>query len=132
MSDSIQKMFFYIALLAIAIAAMGLFALVSLNIARRTKEIGIRKVLGASSVQIMALVNNAFIRLLIIAALFASIAGYFTVQAMLASIYAYYVGFSATPFVLAILSILVIAMLTVGSQIIKAALANPVDALRYE
>ena len=131
-SESIKTMFIYISFLAIVIAAMGLFALVSLNIARRTKEIGIRKVLGASMLSIVRLLNKEFVRLLIAAALIASIAGYFAVQALLKSIYAYHVGFSLVPFVMAALSIFVIALLTIGSQVVKVAAANPVDSLRYE
>lgn len=131
-SESIKTMFLYISVLAIVIAAMGLFALVSLNIARRTKEIGIRKVLGASMLSIVRLLNKEFVRLLIASALVASIAGYFSVQALLKSIYAYHVGFSLVPFVVAGLSVFVIAFLTVGSQVVKVATANPVDSLRYE
>jgi len=131
-SESIKTMFLYIAFLAIIIAAMGLFALVSLNIARRTKEIGIRKVLGASVAHIVNLVNREFLGLLVAAALFASVSGYFAVQALLRSIYSYYVGFSALPFVLASLSVFVVAVITVGSQVVKVATANPVESLRYE
>ncbi|MFQ5676016.1 MAG: ABC transporter permease, partial [bacterium] len=100
-SDSIRTMFLFISALAITISAMGLFALVSLNVARRTKEIGIRKVLGASVAHIIALVNKDFAWLLLTAAIVASVAGYFTVQALLRSIYAYHIGFSLLPFVLA-------------------------------
>jgi len=131
-SENINTMFLYISILAIAISMMGLFALVSLNIARRTKEIGIRKVLGATMLHIMGLVNKEFVRLLAAAALFASVAGYFAVKALIASIYAYHVGFSVTPFVLAGVSVFVIAVLTIGSQVFKVATANPVNALRYE
>jgi cell division protein FtsX len=131
-SENIQAMFIYISGLAIAIAAMGLFALVSLHIANRTKEIGIRKVLGASVTHIMKLVNQEFVRLLIAASLVASVSGYFVVQALLASIYAYHVGFHVLPFVLAGLVVFVVAVLTVGSQALKVATANPVEALRYE
>jgi ABC-type antimicrobial peptide transport system permease subunit len=76
---SIKTMFIYISVLAIVISMMGLFALVSLNIARRTKEIGIRKVLGATMLHIMRLVNREFVSLLTAAAFIASVAGYFTV-----------------------------------------------------
>jgi ABC-type antimicrobial peptide transport system permease subunit len=131
-SESIKIMFLYISILAIVIAAMGLFALVSLNIARRTKEIGIRKVLGASMLHIVNLVNKEFVRLLFVAAFIASIAGYFSVQALLKSIYAYHVGFNLAPFILAAISIFAIALLTVGSQVLKVAAANPVNSLRYE
>jgi len=131
-SESIKTMFLDISFLAIVIAAMGLFALVSLNIARRTKEIGIRKVLGASMLSIVRLLNKEFVRLLVAAALIASIAGYFSVQALLKSIYAYHVGFSLAPFVAAAFSVFFIALLTVGSQVVKVATANPVESLRYE
>ncbi len=131
-SENIKTMFIYISVLAIVISMMGLFALVSLNIARRTKEIGIRKVLGAKVFHIVNLVNKEFVRLLIAAGLIASVCGYFAVKALIASIYAYHVGFSVTPFVLAAFAVFLIAALTVGSQVLKVAAANPVDSLRYE
>ncbi|MGH7493662.1 MAG: ABC transporter permease [bacterium] len=131
-SENIKTMFLYISVLAIVIAAMGLFALVSLNIARRTKEIGVRKVLGASMAHLMNLINKEFVRILLAATLVASVAGYFAVQALLQSIYAYHVGFSALPFVFAGAIVFTIAAITVGSQVVKVALANPVQALRYE
>jgi ABC-type antimicrobial peptide transport system permease subunit len=131
-SENINTMFLYISVLAIAISMMGLFALVSLNIARRTKEIGIRKVLGATMLHIMGLVNKEFFRLLAAAALFAAAIGYFAVKALIESIYAYHVGFSVTPFVLAGAAVFIIAVITVGSQVFKVATANPVKALRYE
>jgi ABC-type antimicrobial peptide transport system permease subunit len=125
-------MFIYISVLAIVISMMGLFALVSLNIARRTKEIGIRKVLGARALHIINLVNKEFVRLLIAAGLIASVSGCFAVKALIASIYAYHVGFSVTPFVLAAFAVFLIAVMTVGSQVLKVATANPVNSLRYE
>lgn len=131
-SNNIKTMFVYIAALAIAISAMGLFALVALNIARRTKEMGIRKVLGASMLHIMNLVNKEFVLLLCVATAIASVAGYFTVRALIESIYAYHVGFSALPFLLAGAIVFAAAALTVGSQVFKVATANPVEALRYE
>jgi len=131
-SESIKTMFIYISGLAVAISAMGLFALVSLNIAKRTKEFGIRKVLGATVLHIINLVNKEFTRLLIAAGLIASVCGYFAVKALIASIYAYHVGFSVAPFVLAGFAVFLIAVLTVGSQVLKVATANPVDSLRYE
>ncbi len=131
-SNNIKTMFIYIAVLAIAISAMGLFALVALNIARRTKEMGIRKVLGAGMLHIMNLVNKEFILLLCVATAVASLAGYFAMRALLESIYAYHVGFSALPFLLAGAIVFTAAALTVGSQVFKVATANPVEALRYE
>ena len=131
-SNNIKTMFIYIAVLAIAIAAMGLFALVALNIAKRTKEIGIRKVLGASVTHILHLVNKEFALLLLASTTLASLAGYFIVRALIESIYAYHVGFSTFPFLLSGAIVFVIAAMTVGSQVLKVATANPVEALRYE
>ncbi len=131
-TENIKTMFIYIAALAIVISMMGLFALVSLNIARRTKEIGIRKVLGARVIHIINLINKEFVRLLIVAGLIASVSGYFAVKALIASIYAYHVGFSVAPFLLAAFAVFLIAGLTVGSQVLKVAIANPVESLRYE
>ena len=131
-SESIKKMFVYIALMAIAISMMGFFALVSLNIARRTKEIGIRKVLGASMFQIVRLVNKEFLLLLTAATLIASVVGAFSVEAILKSIYEYHVAFSIIPFVMAGAIVFFVGIITVGSQVYKVATSNPVDSLRYE
>jgi putative ABC transport system permease protein len=88
--------------------------------------------LGASVAHIVSLVNREFLGLLLAAAFFASISGYFAVQALLRSIYSYYVGFSALPFMLASLSVFAVAAVTVGSQVVRVATANPVASLRYE
>jgi hypothetical protein len=122
-------------IIAVLLLLMACFNYINTSIAfssKRLKEIGIRKVLGASMLHIVNLVNKEFVRLLIAAAAVASVAGYFSVQALLKSIYAYHVGFSLAPFVLGGLSVFIIALLTVGSQVVKVATANPVDSLRYE
>lgn len=131
-SNNIKTMFIYISVFAIAIAAMGLFALVALNIARRTKEFGIRKVLGANMAHIMNLVNKEFVLLLLAASVLAAFAGYFAVRAPLESIYFYHVPFSLLPFLFAGAIVFIVAALTVGAKVVKVATANPVNALRYE
>ncbi len=80
----------------------------------------------------MNLINYEFYGLMLVASLIASISGYFLVQALLRSIYAYHTGFSALPFLLASSMVFVIGILTVSSQIVKVTRANPVEALRYE
>jgi ABC-type antimicrobial peptide transport system permease subunit len=131
-NESIRLIFFYIALIAVFIAGMGLFALVSLNIAKRTKEIGIRKVLGATMVNIGKLISREFVILLIFAAFLAAAMGYYLVNALLASIWAYYVDFGAMPFVTAALLVFLLSILTVSSQVYRVASSNPVDAIREE
>lgn len=131
-NSGIRTTFSYIALLAIIIAAAGLFSLMSLAISRRTKEIGIRKVLGATTSGIGMLINRDFVLMMAIAAAIATVAGYFSMKALLDSIWAFHAGVGWVPPVVATLMIVAIAVVTVGRQVYKVATANPVTALRYE
>lgn len=129
---NISKLFSFIALVATMLSCMGLFGLVSLNIAKQMKEISIRKVLGASIVNIAHLVNRQFIWLIVIAVLVATPLGFVALNALLDDIYEYHIPIGGSPFLLAGLIFLVTALVTVSSQIYKAVVANPVDALRNE
>lgn len=131
-NNSIKTVFFYIAFLTILISAAGLFALVSMNIAKRTKEIGIRKVLGASAFSISNLVNKEFAVLLLLASVLASATGYFAIDALMGVIWTYHVDMGVLPFLLGTVMIFGIAFLTVGGRVYKIATANPIKALRYE
>ncbi len=117
--------------LAIFIACLGLFGLASFTMQQRTKEIGVRKVLGASVSGIVLKLSRDFTRLVLIAFIVASPLAYFAMNAWLQNFaYRTVIGFGV--FAWSGLLAFVIALLTVSSQAIKAALANPVDALRYE
>ncbi|MCP4580708.1 MAG: FtsX-like permease family protein [candidate division Zixibacteria bacterium] len=129
---SIKLVFLYIAVMVIVISGMGLFALVSLNIARRTKELGIRKILGASISNISFIIIKEFILLIVIGGVLASVLAYFLLNSLMGSIWTYYCEFSLAPYALAAVIVLAVAILTVGFQTFKAALANPVDSLRHE
>jgi len=131
-NHSIRLVFIYIAVMAVAIAAMGLFALVSLNITKRIKEIGIRKVLGATVTNIGALISKELIFLFIVGSILASVLAYFMLDTMMASIWAYYVDFGIFPFVAAAVIAFLIGSLTVGYQVYSAAAANPANSLRDE
>ncbi len=131
-TNSIKTISEYIAIIAILISAMGLFALVSLNIAKRTKEIGIRKVLGASIGQIGGLINKEFALVLLAAAVLATAIGFFTAGALLDGIYAYRVPVTAFPFVVAIVIVFIVSILTISSQVYKITTLNPVNAIRKE
>lgn len=131
-SQSVRKMFAFVAIITLLIAGTGLFALVSLNLARRTKEIGIRKVLGATAWHIGRLVNREYLLLIGAAGVVAGISGYFWIDALLSSIYAYHVAVGATPFVMATAFILLLALLAVGGKVYRATTADPVHALRSE
>jgi putative ABC transport system permease protein len=131
-NDNIRLVFLYVAVIAIVISSMGLLALVSLNIARRTREIGIRKALGASVANIGALVTREFVILILIGSVLAVGLGYYLTDLFLSSIWSYYCDFGASPFVASILIILAVAALSVGYRVWTAARSNPVEALRYE
>ena len=117
--------------LAIFIACLGLFALATFSTRRRTKEIGIRKVLGASVENIVKLLTKDFIKLVLIALLIASPLAWWTMNDWLQS-FAYRIDIQWWVFVLAGTGAIAIAFLTVSFQSVKAALANPVNSLRSE
>ena len=119
------------AILAVLITVLGLFAIAALTIKQRTKEIGVRKVLGASVPGIVALVAGDFLKLVGIALVIAAPVAGLAMNRWLEG-FAFRVNLSPTVFLAAGLLIGLVAFLTVSVQTIRAASANPVDALRYE
>ena len=116
---------------AILICCLGLYGLVSHTVVQRTKEIGIRKVLGASVSSIAFLLTNDFLKLVLIALIIASPLAWYAMHRWLQD-FAYRIDISWWVFALAGLLAIGIAVLTVSFQSIKAALTNPVNALRSE
>ncbi|WP_134089743.1 ABC transporter permease [Olivibacter sp. XZL3] len=125
------KLFFVAAAFAIFIACLGLFGLISYSCQQRTKEIGIRKVLGASVPSIARMISIDFIRLVGLSILVASPIAWWAMNNWLEN-FAYKIGIQWWMFLLAGGVAIAIALLTVSLQAIKAALANPVDSLRNE
>ncbi|MFD2935910.1 ABC transporter permease [Spirosoma flavum] len=119
------------AVLAIMIACLGLFGLVTFMAEQRTKEIGVRKVLGASVTSIVTLLSKDFLKLVFIAILIASPIAWFAMNRWLQD-FAYKIDIEWWMFALAGLLAVGIALLTVGFQSIKAALMNPVKSLKSE
>jgi putative ABC transport system permease protein len=117
--------------LAIVIACIGLFALTAFTAEQRTKEIGIRKVLGASVPGIVVLLSREFGRLILVAFVIASPIAWYVVTWWLTS-YSYKTEIGVWVYVVAGMIIAVIAIITMSFQSIKAALANPVNSLRSE
>jgi ABC-type antimicrobial peptide transport system permease subunit len=117
--------------IAILIGCLGLYGLITFAAIQRTKEVGIRKVLGASLPNIVYLFSKEFIALIIIAFLIAAPLSWYAMNNWLQN-FAYHIQISAGIFVTAMLASIVIAALTIASQTIKAAMANPVKALRSE
>ena len=117
--------------IAILISCMGLFGLATFTAQQRTKEIGVRKVLGASVASIVTLLTKDFLKLVFVALILASPLAWWAMNQWLKD-FAYKVDLDWWVFALAGMLAVVIAMLTVGFQSIKAALMNPVKSLRSE
>ncbi|GAB5528346.1 MAG: ABC transporter permease [Roseivirga sp.] len=117
--------------LAIFIACLGLFGLSAFTAEQKTKEIGVRKVLGASISGIVMLLSKQFTRLIIVAMVLASPLAYFMMDAWLND-FAYRVDINWFWFLVSAVAALLIALLTVTFQSVKAAMINPAKSLRYE
>ncbi len=117
--------------LALFIACLGLFGMASFSAEQRTKEIGIRKVLGATVPQIASLLIKEFGKWVLLANLIAWPLAYFTMNRML-EVYAYRISLDVWIFLAAGAAALILAVATVSYQSIKAALTNPMETLRYE
>jgi hypothetical protein len=126
-----RKIFSYFTFLAIFISCLGLFGLASFTIERRTKEIGIRKVLGASAPGIVRLVSKEFIILVAISNLIAWPLAFYGTKKWLQN-FAYHIDLSWLIFVISGLLALLIAVMVVSFQSLKVAVMNPVESLRYE
>jgi putative ABC transport system permease protein len=117
--------------ITIFISLIGLFGLMLFTTGRRTREIGIRKVLGARVTDILTLLGKDFVRLVLVALVIASAGGWWLMHRWLQD-YAYRVGIGVDVFLLAGGILMVITVLTVGLQSLRAALVNPVESLRSE
>ncbi len=129
--EKMEKIFSIFTAFAILIACLGLFGLISFSTEQRTKEIGVRKVLGASIFDIVKIFTNNYLKLILIAIIIASPVSYYLLNIWLQD-FAYRIDISIWFFILSGIIVLLIAVLTVIYQIIKAATVNPVKSLRYE
>lgn len=132
MNGNMKKIFFFITILGGLLSASGIFALASLNVIRRTKEIGIRKTLGASVNNILGLMNREFVIVLLLAAILGSVGGYYATNTLLGILYAYHISVGMLPVILSAIFIFGIGILTTSATILKAARSNPVNSLRTE
>ena len=132
MNGNLEKIFLFITVLGGLLSASGIFAFASLNIVKRTKEIGIRKALGATVSNILGLLNREFVIVLLLAALVGSVGGYYATKALLSILYAYHIGVGILPVTLSAAFIFGIGILTTSATILKSARSNPVHSLRTE
>ncbi|MFD2600291.1 ABC transporter permease [Sphingobacterium corticis] len=117
--------------LAIAIAALGLFNLAAFHVVSKRKEVSIRKVLGASVVQLFFLLNRPFLKVFVVSNLIAIPVGFFLLKRWLQN-FAYQVDVSIWPFAISAVSLIIIMGITITVQSLRAAIANPVNSLRDE
>jgi putative ABC transport system permease protein len=129
--ENFGTMFLFLTILAIIISAMGLYGLASYTAEQRTKEIGVRKVLGASVGQIMNMLTKDFMKLVLISNIFAWPITYLLAKDWLSN-FSYQIDMPILPYVFATFLALIIALITVSSQAYLAANSDPVDALKYE
>ena len=127
----LSELFSAFTFLSVFITIIGLLALVALMTAQRTKEIGIRKVLGASELNIIVMLNKSFFKLVVIGNILALPVVYILMKNWLDS-FAYRMEMPVWPYLLAVLTSILLAILTVSMQTFKTARKNPVDALKYE
>jgi len=129
--ENFSKALNFIAMLILITAVMGLFGLAAFIAEQRSKEIGIRKVLGASIQQIMYMMVKDFVYLVLIAGLIAMPLGYWIAKEWLVE-FAYQTPIGIGPFAGSLIIILLIAILTVSYQALRASTANPVQAIKSE
>jgi putative ABC transport system permease protein len=129
--DRWRKIIRFASMTALLIACLGLFGLTSLAVAKRGREVGVRKVLGASVKSVVIMFSRDFIRLILISNLMALPFCYYVMQSWLEE-FAYKTEIKIWLFIMAAAISLGVAILTIAFQTIKAALADPVKALRYE
>ena len=129
--NRVSNLVFAFSVLIIVIACLGLFGLSAYSAEQRTKEIGIRKVLGASVTGIVSLVSKDFIKLILISFFIAAPVGYFIMQQWLRE-FTYKTNIGVDVFLISGIGIILVASITVSWQSIKAALTNPVKSLKSE
>jgi putative ABC transport system permease protein len=131
-NTNIVKMFSFLGFFAILLSATGLYTLVSLNIIKKMKQIGVRKVLGASIANIARVINLEFAVILSIAALLGGAFGYWTTSVIMDSIWEYYQTLDVMSFSVSVVIMFAIAALSVSFKTITTASLNPVKTLRDE
>ena len=129
--DRLASIFTFFTCIAVSLALLGLFGLTAFTIQQRVKEIGIRKVLGASTASINNLLSADFLKLVLLAIVIASPMAWWAMHSWLQN-FVYRIEVPWWVFILAAVVAVVVSMLTVSYNAVKAALANPVKSLRNE
>lgn len=131
-NNNIVTMFGFLAIFATLMTGIGMYSLVSLNIVKKMKEIGVRKVLGASIINIAGVINFEFVINLAIATILGCVFGYIMADGLMTSIWKYYLKVGALSLGLSALLLIVIALASVGYKTLSTARLNPTKTLRDE
>jgi len=131
-NGGILKVNVFLAIVATLLSLIGMYNLVSLDIIKRTKEVGIRKIQGAPVSVIMLLVSKKFLIVLLVASVLGCAGGYYMSLWLMDSIWDYFVKVSAGVLLLSAFIMIAATILTISVKVYKAAMRNPVDSLRYE
>jgi putative ABC transport system permease protein len=129
--EQLQSVFFAAAMLTIFIAILGVYAFAKYMTNGRMKEIALRKILGASNLQILKLINNSFFIIVIVANLISWPVAYIIIEKWLDT-FAYRIELSLSPFLFSAVITVLLTVITVSLQAKKAVKASPADALKYE
>lgn len=132
LNNSIMYGYGFLGLIAMILSATGLYSLLSLNIIKRMKEIGIRKIVGASVFSITRVVNTEFVIILTIASVIGCLASYNWCSIIMGSIWKYYQGVNVWTFVIAVTLLFTVSILTIARKLHSVATMNPIDTLRDE
>jgi len=131
-NKSIQKIFIFLSFVAIFLSIIALYTLISLNIIKRTKEIGIRKALGAPSMHINNKIGKPFYIMLLIASIIGGVGGYFMSNMLLDSIWKQHIIINIVSIAVPIILMLILSYVTLSSKVYNTLSKNPVNSLRYE
>lgn len=132
LNKSIMYGYGFLGLIAMILSATGLYSLLSLNIIKRTKEIGIRKIVGASVSHITRVVNTEFAIILVLSSILGSLASYNWCSIIMSSIWKYYQPVTTSTFVIAIGLMFTVSILTIARKLYCVATMNPIDTLKDE
>ncbi|MCK4746828.1 MAG: FtsX-like permease family protein, partial [Bacteroidales bacterium] len=131
-NKNIKIIYVFLAIIALFLSAVGLYTMVSLSVIRRTKEVGVRKVMGAPIPRIIAILSRSYIIMILVGSALGLAAGHYSGMAIMQSIWKFHTDANAVTFLLPTGLILLIALISIGSKVYTAASKNPTESLRYE
>ena len=131
-NKNIKDMYIFLGFIALILAAIGLYTLVSLSIIRRTKEIGVRKVMGSTVSQVVLKISKPYAIIIVIASVIGVVSGWKSSVVMMASIWEIYTDLTFYTFLIPVALILLVAIVSIGWKVYSAASRNPTESLRYE